>query len=107
MLTQLLTNRNNEKTSGNHDREEENLNKDTSEGEHSKETSSIDVDVIKDIQAQITCLSQQDELKTVGMTCPYPLEWDSVPYPPKFNPLTLHLYDGKSLPNQYIYYFRS
>jgi len=41
------------------------------------------------------------------MTRPYPLEWNSVPYPPKFKPLTLHTYDGKSSPNQHIYYFRS
>jgi len=41
------------------------------------------------------------------MTRPYPLEWDSVPYPPKFKPSTLHMYDGKSSPNQHIYYFRS
>jgi len=35
------------------------------------------------------------------------LEWDSVPYPPKFKPPTLLTYDGKSSPNQHIYYFRS
>ena len=31
----------------------------------------------------------------------------SVPYPPKFKPPTLHSYDGKSSPNQHIYYFQS
>ena len=41
------------------------------------------------------------------MTRPYPLEWDSVSYPPKFKPPTLYTYDGKSSPNQHIYYFRS
>jgi len=30
-----------------------------------------------------------------------------VPYPPKFKPPTLHTYDGKSSPNQHIYYFWS
>jgi len=30
-----------------------------------------------------------------------------VPYPPKFKPPTLHTYDGKSSPNQHIYYFQS
>ena len=39
--------------------------------------------------------------------CPYLLEWDSVPYPQKFKPPTLHTYDDKSLPNQHIYYFLS
>jgi len=41
------------------------------------------------------------------MTRPYPLEYDSVPYPLKFKPPTLHMYDDKSSPNQHIYYFRS
>jgi len=36
------------------------------------------------------------------MTCPYPL----VRYLPKFKPPKLHSYDGKSSPNQHIYYFR-
>ena len=49
MLAQLLTNLNNEETSGNHDREKGNHNKDTSKGEHSKKTSSIDAEVIKGI----------------------------------------------------------
>ena len=38
---------------------------------------------------------------------PYPLEWDSVSYPSKFTPPTLHTYDGKNSPNQHIYYFQS
>ena len=59
------------------------------------------------IQAQIASLAQRDELKKAGMTHPYPLEWDSVPYPLKFKSPMLHTYDGKSLPNQHIYYFRS
>ena len=41
------------------------------------------------------------------MTRPYPLEWDSVTYPPKFKLPTLHLYDSNSSPNQHIYYFWS
>ena len=41
------------------------------------------------------------------MTHPHPLEWDSVQYPLKFKPPTLHTYDGKSSSNQHIYYFRS
>jgi len=30
-----------------------------------------------------------------------------MPYPPNFKLPTLHMYDGKSSPNQHIYYFRS
>ena len=41
------------------------------------------------------------------MTRPYPLEWDSVPYPSKFKLPTLHTYNGKNSPNQHIYYFWS
>ena len=55
MLTQLLTNQNNEDTSNNHDRLEENM---IVEDEHSKESSSIDAEVMKDIQAQIAFLAQ-------------------------------------------------
>ena len=73
----------------------------------SKKSTSIDAEVIKGIQAQIASLTQRDELKKVGMTRPYPLEWDSVPCPTNFKPPTLHTYDGKSSPNQHIYYFRS
>jgi len=50
----------------------------------SKESSSNDAEVIKGIQAQIASLAQRDELKKIGIMHPYPLEWDSVPYPPKF-----------------------
>ena len=46
-------------------------------------------------------------IENIGISHPYLLEWDSVSYPPKFRPPTLHMYDGKNFPNQYIYYFRS
>ena len=61
----------------------------------------INAEVIKGIQ---TSLAQRDKLKKVGMTRPYPMEWDLVLYPPKFKPPTLHTYDGKGSPNQHIYY---
>ncbi|MBZ2164411.1 hypothetical protein, partial [Alteromonas stellipolaris] len=64
----------------------------------------MDAEILRGIQAQIASLSQRDDLKRVGMTR---FEWDSVPYPPKFKPPTLHSYDGKGSPNQHIYYFRS
>ena len=104
MLAQLMVNRNAKDTSSNHDEEKYNNDKHL-KTEKSKEISLIDVKVIKGIQAQIACLLQRDELKKIEVTRPYPLEWDSVPYPPKFKPLTLHTYDGKSSPNHHIYYF--
>jgi len=97
MLSQLMKNRNNEDDFDNRDRKEENR-KDEVE-EHSKESSSINVEVIKGIQAQ------RDKLKKARMTHPYPLEGDSIPYAPKFKPPTLHSYDSKSSPNQHIYLF--
>jgi len=56
MLTQPLTNRNNNDTGSNYD-EEENLNNKTLKAEKSKGCSVIDVDVIKGIQAQIASLT--------------------------------------------------
>jgi len=106
MLAQLLINRNNNDNESNHNEEEHHSNE-QSKTEKSKESSSMDAEVLKGIQAQIASLAQRDELKKVGAVRPYPLEWDSVPYPPKFKPPTLHTYNGKSSPNQHIYYFRS
>jgi len=87
-------------------REEENR---TPENKNTKElsSSSIDAKVIKYIQAQIESLTQRDELKKVGMTHSYPPEWNSISYPLKFKPPVLQIYDGKSSPNQHIYYFQS
>ena len=76
MLAQLLNNRNNNDTRSNHD-EEEHLSNEQPKTEKSKESSSLDADVLKGIQAQITSLAQRDELKKVGAVRPYPLEWVS------------------------------
>ena len=106
MLAQLLTNLNNNDAGSNHN-EEEHHEDEQPKIEKSREGSSIDAEVLKGIQTQIASLTQRDELKKAGMTRPYPLEWDSMPYPLKFKPPTLHTYDDKSSPNQHIYYFRS
>jgi len=106
MLAQLLANRNTNDTGSNHNEEEHN-DDERPKTEKSKESSSIDAEVIKGIQVQIASLARRDELKKVGMTRPYPLEWDSVSYPLRFKPPTLHTYDGKSSPSQHMYYFRS
>ena len=103
MLAQILVNRNTNDTGSNHNKVKHNDDKHP-KTDKSKESSSIDTEVIKGIQAQTVSLIKRDELKKVGMTHPYPLEWDSFPYPPKFKPPILHTYDGKGSPNQYIYY---
>ena len=84
MLTQLLENWSTNNTTS---YEEENLDNEPLKSEQSKEGSSVDADVIKGIQAQIASLTQRDELKKVGITRPYPLEWDSVLYPSKLSHL--------------------
>ena len=72
-----------------------------------KEAAIAENDTIKAMQAQIASLAQQGEMKKAGMVRPYPAGWDATPYPPRFKPPTLHSYDGKTSPNQHIYYFRS
>lgn len=69
--------------------------------------SAVSPDVIWELQAQITFLAQRDGVRQARMIRPYPLEWDSVAYPPKYKPLSLHSYDGKGSPIQHMYYFRS
>ena len=87
MLAQLLSNRNDNDARSNHD-EEEHFSNDQPKTERSKEGSSLDAEVLKGLQAQIASLAQRDELKKVGAVRHYPLEWDSVSYPPKFKPPT-------------------
>ena len=94
MLAQFLVNWNTNDTDSNHNEDGHNDDEHPNT-EKSKENSSIDAKVIKGIQAQIAFLAQRDELKKVGMTRPYPLESDSVPYPPKIKSPALHTYDGK------------
>ena len=77
-----MVNRNTKDTGSNRDKEEYN-NDEYLKTEKSKESSSIDAEIIRGIQTQIAYLAQRDELKKVGMIRPYPLEWDSVPYPSK------------------------
>ena len=98
MLALLLTNRNTNDTGSNHNNDEHN-DDERLKTEKSKENSSSDVEIIKGIQAQIASLAQRDELKKMGMTRLYQLEWHSVPYPPKFKSPMLHTYDGKGSPN--------
>ena len=90
MLAQLLTNWNNNDTESNHNEEKYN-DDEQPKTKKSKESFSIDAEVILGIQAQVTSLAQRDELKKVGITRPYPLEWDSVPYPPKIKPPMLRM----------------
>jgi len=68
ILVQLLTNWNNNNTTGSNHKNEENNNNKPPKTDHSKEGSSIDAQMIKGIKAQITSLTQRDELKKVGQS---------------------------------------
>ena len=68
----------------------------------------MDAEVLKGIQTQIASLAQRDELKKVGAgssSLPFGMRFSTIPT--KIKPPTLYTYDGKSSPNQHIYYFRS
>jgi len=47
------------------------------------------------------------KLQEVGVVRSYPIEWDSILYPPRFKAPTLQAFNGKGSPNQHIYYFKS
>jgi len=62
---------------------------------------------ISQLEQRLEALTNRDGLQDVGIVRPYTAEWDTAPYPSKFKALTLHTFDGKRSPNQYIYYFKS
>jgi hypothetical protein len=92
---------------GHHEEEHIHIEFNEDEAPPEEENSLVNSDVIKGIQAQIASLTHREGLKKSGMTRPYPVEWDLVPYPPKFKPPTLQSYNGKGSPTQHIYYFQS
>ena len=78
-FAQFLNDWNNDNTTASNRDEDDNLNNKHPKIEKSKGSSSIDVDIIKVIQAQIASLTQRDELKKVGRTRPYPLNGTQFP----------------------------
>jgi len=62
---------------------------------------------MSELEKCLEALADRKSFQEAGVVWPYPAEWDLVPYPPKFKALTLHAFDGKGLPNQHIYYFKS
>jgi len=59
------------------------------------------------LEQHLEVLANKDSLQDVGIGRPYPAEWDTVPYPPKFKAPTLHTFDSKRSTNQHTYYFKS
>ena len=62
---------------------------------------------MEDFQIQLDALKLKKELGELGITRPYPIEWDTISYPPRFKPMSLASFDGKGSPTQHIYYFLS
>lgn len=52
-------------------------------------------------------LMHRKDLQEVGITRPYPVEWERTPVLEKYKPLKLESYDGKGSSNQNWYYFLS
>jgi len=59
-----------------------------------------------ELEKCLEAISYRSNLQEVGMVWPYPIEWNSAPYPPRFKAPNLHAFDGKGSPNQHIYYFK-
>jgi len=59
------------------------------------------------LEQRLETLANWDGLQDMGIIRPYPGEWDTTPYLPKFKALTLHTFDDKRSSNQHIYYFKS
>jgi len=62
---------------------------------------------INELEKRLNAISNRSNLQKVRVVRPYPIEWDSAPYPPRFKALNLHAFDNKGSPNQHIYYFKS
>ena len=59
------------------------------------------------LEQRLKILTNRKGLQEAGVVQLYPIEWDLVPYPPKFKSPTLQAFDGKGSSNQHIYYFKS
>ena len=62
---------------------------------------------VDELEARLNAMANRSELREEGVIRPYPAEWDTAPYPPKFKAPTLQPFDGTGSPNQHIYYFKS
>ena len=62
---------------------------------------------MKDLEKKINALMSAQEVKKTSIPCPYPREWDSIPYPPKFNLINFTPFDGRGSPTQHLIYFKS
>jgi len=62
---------------------------------------------INQLEKRLEALTNRKGLQEAGVAWPYPVDWDLVPYPPKFKAPTLQAFDSKGSPNQHTNYFKS
>jgi len=88
--------------SENSDGNENNFGYENSESSSSEEPENSEDNHAKkmnELEKRLEVISIRSNLQEVGMVRPYPIEWDSAPYPPKFKAPNLHAFDDKSSPN--------
>jgi len=71
------------------------LPKSSSEKEDNSENGSSHFKRMIKLEQNLEALTNRDGLQDVRIVQPYPAEWDTVPYPPKFKTPTLHSFNGK------------
>lgn len=59
--------------------------------------------VLEDIQTKLNALTHKETIQKVGIICPYPLEWDLIPFLDNYHALTIDKYYRKGSPNQRIF----
>jgi len=57
---------------------------------------------MSELKKCLEAITNQNELREMGVVRPYPIEWVTSPYPPRFKAPTLHSFDGEGSPNQHI-----
>src|SRR4051812_23070695 len=62
---------------------------------------------LEELERWVAAAADRLEIQGVGVTRPYPPEWDSEPYPKGFKVPALHSFDGTQLASQHIYHFKS
>ena len=62
---------------------------------------------MNEFEKRLEAISNRCNVQEVGVVRPYPVKWDSSPYPPRFKAPNLHAFDDKGSLNQHIYYFKS
>ena len=81
--------------------------KSSSEKEDNSENESSHSKRMSKLEQRLEALENWGSLQNVGIVWPYPTEWDTAPYLPKFKALTLQTFNDKESLNQHIYYFKS